>query len=186
MRLALDRLPGGTAHLVCALAAAVVITASITAGVNLIDLTMDHNASLTNMVPRGDHANGQLECWLTLEFKHYPKDADLRDVKIRFESIALAEAAEFDWAFIAGNDKIARGQPFPMDYREAEMTSPDRPPPLGEPVKIRFPLQAKQVIEDAPLVLYLEADLYWGGVKQDSLRAKIEHVYSRSAQRPPQ
>ena len=73
-----------------------------------------------------------------------------------------------------------------MDYREAEMTSPSRPPPLGEPVKIRFPLHAKQVIEDAPQVLYLEADLYWGGVKQDSRRAKIEHVYSRSASRPSQ
>ncbi len=152
-------------------------------GCNLVDIALGRHASLTHMSPGGNIGDGQLECWLTLEFQRYPKDADLRDVKVRFESIALAEPAEFDWSYIARNDKIARGQRFGSGYREAEMTSPGKPPPLGEPTKVRFPLRAKKVIDNAPGVLYLEADLYWGGAKQDSLRAAIEHVYSRSSSR---
>ena len=152
-------------------------------GCNLIDLTLGRHASLSHMSPGGNLGDGELECWLTLEFQRYPEDSDLRDVVVRFESIALAEPAEFDWSFIARNDKIARGERFGLGYREAEMTSPAKPPPLGEPTKVRFPLRAKLMIDDAPSTLYLEADLYWGGVKQDSLRAGIEHVYSRASDR---
>lgn len=155
----------------------------LSGGCNFIDLALGRHATLTHMSPGRNLGGGELECWLTLEFTRYPKDADLRDVKVRFESIALAEPAEFDWAYIARNDKIARGQRFGTGYREAEMTSPEKPPPLGEPTKVRFPLRAKLVIDKAPAVLYLEADLYWGGVKQDSLRAAIEHVYSRTTSR---
>ena len=86
-----------------------------------------------------------------------------------------------DWLYIARNDKLPQGQRFGIGDREAEMTRPETPPPLGEPTKVRFPLRAKRVIENAPETLYLEADLYWGGVKQDSRRAPIEHIYSRSS-----
>ena len=165
-----------------ALALGCALTALILCGgCNLIDLTLGRHASVTRMVPGGNIDSGELECWLTLQFNHYPKDADLRDVIVRFESIALASPAEFDWPYIARNDKLPRGPRLGIGYREAEMTSPEKPPPLGEPTKVRFPLRAKRVIENAPGTLYLEADLYWGGVKQDSRRAPIEHIYSRSS-----
>ena len=79
--------------LACALSASL----ALSGGCNLIDITLGRHASLTRMVPGGNVASGELACWLTLEFSRYPKHADLRDVKVRFESIALAEPAEFDW-----------------------------------------------------------------------------------------
>lgn len=147
-------------------------------GCNLIDIALGRHAHISRMVPGTSVTSGQLDCWLTLEFKRYPEDVDLRDVRVRFESIALAGPAEFDWHFIATHDKLAKGHAFGSGYREAEMTSPAKPPPLGQPTKVRFPLQAKSVIEDAPRILYLEAELYWGGKKQDSVRHTIEHAYA--------
>ena len=76
-------------------------------------------------------------------------------------------------------DKIAAGNAFGSGYHEAEMTLPTQPPPLGKPTKVRFPLAARRVIEQAPSTLFLEAELYWGGEKQHTLRKTIEHVYSR-------
>jgi hypothetical protein len=58
------------------------------------------------------------------------------------------------------------------------MTSPDSRPPLGRPTKIRFPLPARATIDGAPETLYLEAELYWGGEKQHTLRQTIEHIYA--------
>lgn len=43
---------------------------------------------------------------------------------------------------------------------------------------VRLPLRAKRVIEDAPATLWLEAQLDWGGKKQDSQRRTLEHVHS--------
>ncbi len=148
------------------------------AGCNKIDLSMGRHASLSRMAAGGSPNSGEIECWLTLEFKHYPKDAELLDVKVRFESIALAAPAEFDWSFIAANDKLAEAGILAPNLHEAEVTDTSRPPPLGQPTMVRFPLRAKQVIENAPATLYLEAELYWGGVKQHAIRRPIEHMYS--------
>lgn len=147
---------------------------------NLIDTSLARHAELSQMVPGTAVDTGELLCWLTLEFKHYPPEADLRDVRVRFESIALAEPAEFDWEFIAAHDKLTRRDGYGSGLHEAEVTSPVSRPPLGLPTKVRFPLRAKSVIENAPATLYLEAELYWGGLKQDSHRRTIEHVYATS------
>ena len=147
------------------------------AACNLIDTNLARHAELSHMVPSSSHEAGALECWVTLEFKRYPKGGDLRDVVVRFESMALAEPAEFDWEYIATRDKLTRRNGFGV-LHEAEMTSPVSRPPLGQPTMVRFPLQARAVIDDAPATLYLEAELYWGGEKQDTLRRTIEHVYS--------
>jgi len=132
------------------------------------------------MVPGGNIANGELDCWLTLEFDRYPDGADLRDVRIRFDSIALVEPAEFDWAYLASHDVIAQGGDFGSGHSKAEVTRPGEDPPLGQPTKIRLPLRARRQIENAPSTLWLEAELYWGGAKQDSLRRSLEHVYASS------
>lgn len=146
---------------------------------NLIEANLARQAELSHMVPGAAETDSDtILCWLTVEFKRYPTDADLRDVKVRFESIALAEPAEFDWEFIAAHDKLTRRDGYGSGLHEAEVTSPESRPPLGQPTKVRFPLRAKPVIDNAPAILYLEAELYWGGQKQDSLRQTIEHVYS--------
>ena len=147
-------------------------------GCNKIDLSMGRHASLSRMAAGGSPNSGEIECWLTLEFKHYPDGVELRDVKVRFQSIALADPAEFDWSFIAANDKLAEAGTLAPNLAEAEVTDKSRPPPLGQPTMVRFPLRAKEVIEDAPATLYLEAELYWGGVKQHAIRRPIEHMYS--------
>lgn len=146
---------------------------------NLIDSNLARQAELSHMVPGSAEADSDaLLCWLTLEFKHYPPDADLRDVRVRFESMALAEPAEFDWEYIAAHDKLTRRDGYGSGLHEAEVTSPLGRPPLGRPTKVHFPLRAKPVIDNAPATLYLEAELYWGGRKQDSMRQTIEHVYT--------
>ena len=148
---------------------------------NLIETNFARHAELSHMVPGSTADTGELLCWLTLEFKRYPANVDLRDVTVRFESIALAEPAEFDWEYIAAHDKLTRRDGYGSGLHEAEVTSPVRRPPLGRPTKVRFPLRAKPVIENAPAVLYLEAELYWGGEKQHSMRQTIEHVYSTAS-----
>ena len=148
------------------------------AGCNLIETDLARHARISHMVPALSDDPESLECWLTLEFSHYPEDGDLRDVRVRFESIALAEAAEFDWAYIAAHDKLTPREGFGIGLHEAEITNAVSRPPLGHPTQVRFPLRAKPVIEDAPSTLYLEAELYWGGQKQHLLRQTLEHVYT--------
>jgi hypothetical protein len=150
------------------------------AGCNFIDVVRGRHAKISKMVPGGNIANGELDCWITLEFDRYPDGADLRDVRIRFESIALVEPAEFDWAYIASRDVVAQGSDFGSGHRKAEATQPGGNPPLGQPTKVRLPLRAKRKIENAPSTLWLEAELFWGGEKQDSLRRSLEHVYASS------
>lgn len=149
------------------------------AACNMIDAELGRHASISRMVPGYGLTGGdQLDCWLTLEFKHYP-EGGLRDVEVRFQSIALAESASFDWAYIAEHDKLARERTNGVGYREAEMTNAGKPPPLGQPTRIMFPLRAKPVITNAPETLYLEAELYWDGIRQDTIRRTIDHIYDR-------
>ena len=147
------------------------------AACNLIETNLARHAELSRMIPATTDSVGEVECWLTLEFKHYPREGDLRDVRVRFESIALAEPAEFDWTYIASHDKLTARDGFGSGLHEAETTNPESRPPLGQPTMVRFPLRAKLEIDDAPATLYLEAELYWGGEKQDSARQTIEHIY---------
>ena len=147
-------------------------------GCNLIDTHSSRLADLSRTVPGPSEVPGSFECWLTLEFRSYPEEGDPRDVRVRFESIALAEPAEFDWSYIAAHDKLTSREGFGSGLHEAEGTRPDARPPLGRPTQVRFPLRAKHTIENAPAVLYLEAELYWGGERQHTLRRSIEHIYA--------
>jgi hypothetical protein len=152
--------------------------AALVLGCNLIDTRLGRRAELSNMAPGASDGSGELECWLTLEFKRYPEHGDPRDVRVRFESIALAEPAEFDWSYIASHDKLTREDGFGPGIHEAETTRAGSSPPLGQPTRVRFPLRARRVIEDAPSALYLEAELLWGGERQDALRQTLEHIYT--------
>jgi hypothetical protein len=148
------------------------------AGCNFIDVVRGRHAKLTKMVPGGNIANGELDCWVTLQFDRYPDGVDLQDVRVRFTSIALAEPAEFDWKYIASRDVTAAGSDFGSGHRNADETQPGENPPLATPTKVRLPLRAKREIENAPSTLWLEAELHWGGKKQDSLKRSLEHVYA--------
>jgi hypothetical protein len=150
------------------------------AGCNFIDVVRGRHAKIVKMVPGGNIANGQLDCWITLEFDRYPDGVDLRDVRIRFESVALAKPAEFDWYDIASHDVVMAGAKFGSGHRDADETQPGEKPPLHMPTKVRLPLRAKRKIEDVSSALWLEAELYWGGKKQDSAKRTLEHVYSHS------
>jgi hypothetical protein len=145
---------------------------------NLIDVALGRHAKLSKMVPGGNIGSGELECWLTLQFDRYPDGIDRRDVRVRFDSIALAKAQEFDWPYIAKHDQIPRGTEFGSGYRENDRTEPRKDPPLGDPFKVRFPLRARKRIENAPKTIWLTAELFWGGENQNSYRRSLEHVYS--------
>ena len=133
-------------------------------------------AELTNMVPGGNLATGQLECWLTLEFKEIPSGGDPRDVRVVFRSDALREPTEFDWSWIAERDVVARGMRGGNQSNEA--TRADAAPPLGEPLKVKFPLRAKRRLERAiGSSIWLEAELHWGGRQQDSIERTLDHMY---------
>lgn len=84
-------------------------------------------------------------------------------MRVRFESIALEQPAELDWTFIASHDVEPRGTEFGSGYRPIAESTPDAPPPLGRPLKVKFPLKGKRQIEDAPTTLWLEAEVWWGG-----------------------
>ena len=148
------------------------------AACNLIDARLGRHAELSRMVPGAPETQpDELGCWLTVEFMHYPPNVDPRDVQVRFQSMALAEPAVFDWHYIAEHDHLTRRDGYGSGLHEAEVTHPGTRPPLGQPTQVRFPLRFKRVIENAPAVLYLEAELYWGGQKQHAMRQTIEHVY---------
>ncbi len=147
-------------------------------GCNIVDAATSRGATLIRMMPGRNAETGSLDCWLTIEFRSYPEEADARDVRVRFYSDALSEPAEFDWDFIAANDVLADRTKLRGGHRESDRTRPAANPPLGEALKVRFPLDALPTIEQAASPVWLQAELYWGGEIQDSLRRSIEHVYS--------
>jgi hypothetical protein len=134
------------------------------------------DAKIDNMIAGGNIGSGALECWLVLEFGSYPKGADPRDVKVRFHSNALANTPEFDWAYIAGRDVIS-GKEFGSGNRPNNATTAETDPPLAQPIKVKFPLNAKNELETRTNEIWLHADLYWGGVKQDSSKRDIQRLY---------
>lgn len=139
------------------------------------------DAQLSDMVPGGNIMTGQLECWLTLEFERLPDGIDPRDVKVRFVSDALEAPAEFDWRFIASHDlAVKENAAFGSRFQAKETSHPDGPPPLKDPLRVKFPLEAKRRVRTGfGSTLWLHAELYWGGEKQDSVKRSIEHMYQR-------
>jgi hypothetical protein len=136
------------------------------------------SARLSEMIPGFSPRMDKLECWLTIEFRKYPKKGDLRDVKVVFSSVALSKDEVFDWSFIASKDSISKG--FNKGFIDNAETSPDRDPPLKVPVKLNYPLHALYKVKLKPgQVISIKAELYWAGVKQDDMSKSIEHVYRR-------
>ncbi len=88
------------------------------------------DARLVDMVAAQNLASGELGCWLEIEFKSLPSGVDPTDVRVRFESIALVEPADFDWSFISQHDVVTNGGRFGSGYRDNEQTSPASAPPL--------------------------------------------------------
>ena len=116
---------------------------------------------------------------LTFNFTRLPEGVDPTDVLVRFESVALVEPTEFDWAYIADRDQLVKqGGGFGSGHTPATHTTPDRPPELNKPTKARFPLKARQELENVPDTIWLHATLYWGGEKQHSYKKNLGHVYA--------
>ena len=157
-----------------------------TGGVLLLWLTSlgCADAKIDRMVSGGNILSGELESWLVLEFQSYPDGADPRDVVVRFHSEALSGIAEFDWSYIAGRDVIS-GERFGSGNRLNEATTADDAPPLDQPVKVKFPLYARRELMSDGGGIWLHADLYWGGVKQDSAKQNIERLYSAADSKTP-
>jgi hypothetical protein len=150
----------------------------LAAAAALLPLAACSDARLSEMVPGSNLAMSKLECWLTLEFSKLPEGIDPRDVKVVFSSQALLSDITFDWNYIASQDQVPQG--FGRGFAPNEKTDPRRPPPLSQPIKVRFPLSAKPMVHHEG-TLWLEAKLFWGGKQQDSERRSIEHVYERKA-----
>jgi len=145
-------------------------------GCNMVEAVFS-DARLVDMVAGQHVASGELGCWLEIEFKSLPAGVDPTDVRVRFESIALVEPADFDWRYISQHDVVSKGGSFGSGYRPNGRTSPDSAPPLGETVRVRFPLRARSKIDNAPSPIWLEAHLYWGDREQSSRKRTLDHVY---------
>jgi hypothetical protein len=142
------------------------------------------DAKIDGMSSGGNILSGELESWLVLEFKDYPADAGPRDVVVRFPSEALSDTEEFDWDFIADSDVIA-GERFGSGNRPNSATTAADGPPLGQPVKVKFPLYAKREIMSDNRAIWLHAYLYWGGVRQDAAKQDIRRLYSPADSKTP-
>jgi hypothetical protein len=135
------------------------------------------DAKISGMMPGMSEMMDKLECWLTIEFRRYPDNINLQDVKVVFSSIALFNDQTFDWRYIAANDQIAQG--LGKGHRPNEESQPGQDPPLKTKIKVNYPLQARPRLENLDKTITLEATLFWGGKKQGSLSTTIEHVYQR-------
>lgn len=131
-------------------------------------------AELSDMVPGGNLSSGAIECWLTIEFTGEPGAIDPRNVRVEFDGVMLAEPQVYDWDFIASHDEKALG--FGKGFARNEDTRPAAPPPIGVPIKVRYPIPALAVVQSDDLDL--KATLYWGGKKQDSMTRSLAHVYA--------
>jgi len=133
-------------------------------------------AELSEMIPGMSKQMDKLECWLTITFKKYPGGIDPRDVQVKFSSMALEQVTVFDWEYIAAHDVISLG--FMQGFKENPASVPEGRPPLDVPLKVNFPLPAKQYLNvPAGETIVLTAELFWGGKKVASSNRTIEHVY---------
>jgi hypothetical protein len=142
------------------------------------------NAEIDRISAGGNILSGELESWLVLNFQSYPDGVDPRDVVVRFHSEALDGTEEFDWGYIAGSDVIA-GERFGSGNRPNHATTAAEGPPLDQPLKVKFPLYAKREILTSNRRIWLHADLYWGGVRQDSAKQDIGRLYSPEDSKTP-
>jgi len=137
----------------------------MTAGGDIIGQTMD--------------ADGELEVWLSIEFLNMPEGIDPRDVEVVFEGNSLGDRSpkSFDWEYIASKARQKRS-----DGRWGRVAikglSPSVDPPLNQEMDIFFKLDLIPYVEVRGDI-YVKANVYWGGTKQDHKRRSISHMYER-------
>ncbi len=117
------------------------------------------DARITNFVPGGNVATGQLDCWLTLEFIEPPDDP--LDVLVRFDSAAMSRPMGFDWSFIAGRD--VRTKEGARQYSANRFTSWPDASELGL-TRNRFDNTLNRSSITAPMVLRTRKPVNSGGV----------------------
>ncbi len=134
-------------------------------------------ARIDEMTPGGGIMTGELECWLRLQFDEAPAGIDPTNVRVVFRSDALQNDTEFDWTYIAANDVI-HGAEFGSGNRPNPATVANTAPPPDDIVKVKFPLYAKRRLSSPPTgALWLEAELWWGGKRQDRQKSDIRRLY---------
>jgi hypothetical protein len=151
----------------------IVLAAIVAVGVWWHFIRLPHQVEITKMVPGLNGGMSGLECWLALEFNSLPS-GDARDLAVVFEGEAIRGGQQrFDWDYIASRDMTASGQRVPNGA-----TNPQSAPPVGQAIKVNFPLRANSVVEESSYSMPLVATVYWGGVKQDSSEKTVGHAYS--------
>jgi len=141
-------------------------------------------AKIDDMVAGANIGTGELECWLELEFGEAPEGIDPKNVRVVFSGEAVDQAAEFDWTYIAERDVIP-SEKFGGGHSPNASTSANEPPPAGQKLKVKFPLQARRQLYTADASIWVEADLYWGGEHQDSSKRDVSRLWQDADAKHP-
>lgn len=133
------------------------------------------DAKITDMSSAGvdNAASGEASFWLEMEFGELAPGGDARDVELRLESSALTEPAAYDWHYLAAHDVKFRA---PRPYLNSD-TSPLRAPKPGETLLIEVPIKIRTTAPQPAVYIPLDAELYWGGILQDTERRTLGHMY---------
>lgn len=130
------------------------------------------DATLSEMRP--GLKGSSLQCWLTLNLKRLPKSSDVRDLKVTFSSVVLYQDETFDWSYIASHDVTSvKRKGWTGEELESfvpnDDTTPEQDPALG-PMKVEFTLPSREKVQvKSGDDTNLNAELYWGGKRQDSM-----------------
>lgn len=123
-----------------------------------------------------------LQCWLTLSFRAAPTGSEPNDVSVVFSSVVLEQDESFDWRYIATHDHnmITEKDWLGNDAQKFvpdELTTPDTPPRRGS-MHVLFQIPSKERVKlEGGQEPTIEARLYWGGKKQDSISRGLFLAY---------
>lgn len=143
-------------------------------GLMVVKALVTGNAEITEFVPGTNYASAKgFEAWLTLEFHRGPLFGNDTDVKVVFSSGIFGNDGVCTWDYIAQNDVLPQG--LGLGFKLNTQTTPDLPPPRGEPIKVKCSLNAEMRDKQrSPSGVDLTAKLYWGGWKQDDYTRVID------------
>ena len=117
-------------------------------------------------------------CWLTLEFLKYPKEGDLKDIKVVFTSQTInGKSQSFGWEFIASKALIKKPDSN-FGRLRAEGISSNKRPVLNYPIDVFFPVKFKHRLEGHES-RKIVADLFWADKMQDQTSKYVDHLYKR-------
>jgi hypothetical protein len=131
------------------------------------------HCKVRNVVPGGDRFT-ESYCWVTLEFRSYPKEGNRRDVNLTLTSEALAQPVQLSWNNIASQAQV----PHPPYGHDPAGWSASQDPQLGKPIDLRIKLPLRQKIETGTFnTLMITAELTWAGKLQGRRTATLRHLY---------